>query len=142
MGANCATGTDGIMWTTEVFPALLGSAQMGANIINLSMGYDSYVSYGQNVVNSAYNNYGAIIVASSGNGGADGNTNFDTQYPAGYDNVISVSAVGANDNFPCWPTAGETVDICAPGEYVVTTEIGGGYNLQISGTSFPITSFS
>ena len=142
MGANCGTGTDGTMWTTEVFPALLGSAQMGANVINLSLGYDSYLSYGQTVVNSSYNNYGAIIVASSGNGGADGNTNFDTQYPAGYDNVISVSAVGPNDNFPCWPTAGETVDICAPGSYVVTTEIGGGYNLQISGTSFaaPITS--
>ena len=32
MGANCGTGTDGTMWTTEVFPALLGSAQMGANV--------------------------------------------------------------------------------------------------------------
>ena len=89
------------------------------------MGSGSYLSYGQNVVNSSYNNYGAIIVASSGNGGADGNANFDTQYPAGYDNVISVSAVGPNDNFPCW-LAGGAADICAPRFYVVTTEIGGG----------------
>ena len=65
MGANCGTGTDGTMWTMMVITFSANrSAQMGANVINLSMGYDSYLSYGQNVVNSSYNNYGAIIVAS------------------------------------------------------------------------------
>ena len=51
------------------------------------------------------------------------------------DNVISVSAIGTNDNFSCWATAGETVDLCAPGENIRTTSVGGG-TVNVWGTSF------
>ena len=48
------------------------------------------------MINTAYNTYGCIVVASSGNGGDDGNTNFDFHSPSGLSNVISV--VSANSS--------------------------------------------
>jgi subtilisin family serine protease len=111
---------------------------MGADVINLSWG--GYGGGNQNLMNTVYNNYGCIIVASAGNGDEDGNTNFDLHTPSGLDNVISVSAVGPNDNFSCWATGGSTVDLCAPGESIMTTDVGNDYR-SATGTSFasPIT---
>ena len=60
---------------------------------------------------------------------------FDMHNPSGLNHVISVSAIGANDDFGCWATAGTTVDLCAPGESVYTTTASGGYG-PASGTSF------
>ena len=54
---------------------------------------------------------------------------------AGLNNVVSVSAIGPGDNFNCWATAGTTVDLCAPGESVLTTSLNGSYG-SYNGTSF------
>ena len=105
---------------------------MGADIINLSWG--GYGGGNQSVINTVYNNYGSIVVASAGNGGNNG-TNFDFFAPAGLNNVVSVSAIGPGDNFNCWATAGTTVDLCAPGESVLTTSLNGSYG-SYNGTSF------
>ncbi len=45
-----------------------------------------------------------------------------------------------NDIFGCWATGGTTVDLCAPGESIITTDTGNGY-ASVRGTSFaaPIT---
>jgi len=125
-------------FVSDGYSGILASAQMGADVINCSWG--SFGGGNQSVINVAYNTYGAIIVASSGNGGDDGHTNFDTHYPSASEHVISVSATGPNDNFGCWATAGSTVDICAPGESIRTTNVNGGYT-SVWGTSFssPIT---
>lgn len=125
-------------FVSDGYSGILASAQMGADVINCSWG--SFGGGNQSVINVAYNTYGAIIVASSGNGGDDGHTNFDTHYPSASENVISVSATGPNDNFGCWATVGPTVDICAPGETIRTTNVNGGYT-SVWGTSFssPIT---
>ena len=48
---------------------------------------------------------------------------------------MSVSAIGPGDNFNCWATAGTTVDLCAPGESVLTTSLNGSYG-SYNGTSF------
>ena len=55
-------------------------------------------------------------MTSAGNGGDDGNTNFDMHSPSACSNVISVSAIGPGDNFGCRATAGTTVGLRAPGE--------------------------
>ena len=130
MAFRCSNNPD---YITTGWAGILTAAQMGANVINCSWG--SFGGGNQSVINAAYNNYGSIIVASSGNGGDDGNTNFDFHAPSGLDNVISVSAIGPNDNFSCWATAGETVDLCAPGENIRTTSVGGG-TVNVWGTSF------
>lgn len=146
-------GVASVGWSVKIMPfrcsdngqyieygynGILAAAQMGANVINCSWG--GFGGGNQSVINTAYNTYGCIVVASSGNGGDDGNTNFDFHSPSGLSNVISVTATGPNDNFGCWATGGETVDISAPGESIWTTSLGGGYG-SAYGTSFssPIT---
>jgi len=150
---NNNTGIASVGWSVKLMPfrcsnegefietgynGILGAAQMGANVINCSWGGTG--GGNQSVINTAYNTYGCIIVASSGNGGDDGNTDFGMHHPSGLNHVISVSATGPGDNFGCWATAGETVDLCAPGESVYSTSLGGGYGSNW-GTSFsaPIT---
>jgi hypothetical protein len=135
MGIN---STDDPGFVTHGYNGILAAAQMGADVINCSWG--STGGGNQSVINTAYNTYGCIIVASAGNGDDDGNTDFGMHYPSGLNHVISVSATGPGDNFGCWATAGETVDLCAPGESVYSTSLGGGYGSNW-GTSFsaPIT---
>ena len=137
MGMN--NSNDG-QYITDGAQSILTAAQMGADVINMSWGSMSSCGGYQSVVNNAYNTYGSILVGSAGNGGDDGNTNFDPHSPSGCSNVISVSAVGPNDNFGCWATAGTTVDLCAPGESVWTTNLNNSYG-SYWGTSFssPIT---
>ncbi len=135
MGIN---STDDPGFVTDGYSGILAAGQMGADVINLSWG--GFGGGNQSVINSVYNNYGCIVVASAGNGDDNGNTNFDFHSPSGLNNVISVSAIGANDNFGCWATAGTTVDLCAPGESIRTTDLNGSYG-SFLGTSFssPIT---
>ena len=137
MGMN---NSDDGQYITDGAQSILTSAQMGADVINMSWGgFGSCGGY-QSVINNAYNSYGSILVASSGNGGDDGNTNFDLHSPSCCNDVISVSAIGSNDNFGCWATGGATVDLCAPGESVWTTNLNNSYG-SYWGTSFssPIT---
>ena len=129
MGVN---STDDPGYVTDGYAGILAAGQMGADIINLSWG--GYGGGNQSVINTVYNNYGSIVVASAGNGGNNG-TNFDFFAPAGLNNVVSVSAIGPGDNFNCWATAGTTVDLCAPGESVLTTSLNGSYG-SYNGTSF------
>ena len=131
MGINNSNDGD---YITHGANSILAAAQMGADVINMSWGGWGGCSY-QGIINNAYNNYGSILVASAGNGGDDGNTNFDMHSPSGCSNVISVSAIGPGDNFGCWATAGTTVDLCAPGESVWTTNVNNSYG-SYWGTSF------
>ena len=137
MGIN---NSNDATYITHGAQSILAAGQMGADVINMSWGSMSGCGGYQSVINTLYNTYGCILVGSSGNGGDDGNTNFDLHSPSSCNHVISVSATGQNDNFSCWATAGETVDLCAPGEAIRTTDVGGGTE-SVWGTSFsaPIT---
>ncbi len=128
-----ANDTDGSL--TGAYDGILYAAHAGADVINCSWG--GFGSGGaQSVINVAYNDYDAIVVASSGNGNEDtGYMNLDTHYPSGYNYVISVTATGRGDSFNCWATGGTTVDLGAPGESVLTTYTNDGY-ASVSGTSF------
>jgi subtilisin family serine protease len=57
---------------------------------------------------------GIVVVASAGNSGA-----CEPQYPAAYDGVIAVGAVGPDGPTP-WTNYGEWVDACAPGADLVS----------------------
>jgi len=113
-------------------PGVLYAAKAGADIINLSWGGLGYSISNQAIMNMAYEDYGAIIVAGAGNGNDDGTPSDDHFYPAGYENVVSVTAVGSSDNFS-WANYGVEsgtpgtfgyfagVDIAAPGEGILST---------------------
>ncbi len=57
---------------------------------------------------------GVVLVASAGNDGVS-----TRQYPAAYDNVVAVGAVGP-DGPPEWTNYGDWVDACAPGVDLVS----------------------
>ena len=130
MGINSSDDPEVV---SDGYNGVLTAAQMGADVINMSWGGSG--GGAQNIMNTVYNSYGCILVASAGNGDEDGNTDFAYHTPSGLDNVISVSAIGPNDNFSCWATGGETVDLCAPGESIITTDVNNDYRAA-NGTSF------
>ena len=95
---------------------------MGADIINCSW-VSGYSTANDNFYQSIHNGYDSIILGAAGNGvyngGVSDTTDFNPRYPAGYDNVVSVTAMGDDDSFNCWSNVHETVDISAPGEFII-----------------------
>ncbi len=73
---------------------------------------------------------GIVVVASVGNDGPEA----PPRYPAGYESVLAVSAVGPSDKLYERANVGEGVDMVAPGVDIVSTVPGERYNL-FSGTS-------
>ncbi len=80
-----------------------------ADVINMSLGGPDFSATTQSVV-TAVRNAGVIIVAAAGNE----NTSRPS-YPAAYDGVISVSAVGFNLDRAPYSNFGSTIDLAAPG---------------------------
>jgi serine protease len=56
-------------------------------------------------------------------------------YPGRYDTLVTVSAVTSTDQLASFSNYGSEVDICAPGDAVMTFTVGGRVISQ-SGTSF------
>ena len=122
MGVNANGNPDEPWYLTHTSQAVLVAAQMGADIINCSwVGGYSQAQY--NLFQTLYNEYGCITLGAAGNGQSNGGpsdtTDFDPRYPAAYDNVISVTAMGPNNSFNCWANVHETVDLSAPGEAII-----------------------
>jgi subtilisin family serine protease len=91
----------------------------GADVMSLSWGGSSDSNVVEDAIDYAYGQ-GVVIVASAGNG--DTNT---PQYPADYNNVISVAATDANDERAIWSGGsgsnyGSWVDIAAPGDNILS----------------------
>ena len=118
-----SNGYDGILYAAKA-----GFYAGTFAIINNSWGGGGYSQSEQNVINTAHNTYGAIVVASAGNGSSSGNEEqYETGYPASYENVISVCAIGCNGNWGGWASYHPTVDLAAPGESIYSAIIGSGY---------------
>ena len=119
----------------------------GADIINLSLGTRVGVSrhavlFVERAVADAAA-AGVLIIASTGNEGVD-TTTTGPQWPSGfalyYDEVMSIASSNNSDALSSWSTRGPEVSLMAPGEIVLSTVPGGGYN-WMSGTSMaaPVT---
>lgn len=107
---------------------ILLAADSGAEIINISMG-----SYGDSKLVADAVRYaqekGAVIVASSGNGGLDA-----IAYPAAYEGVIAVGAVEGNGEHLDFSNSGSALSITAPG-YQINAAWGDNQLTSFSGTS-------
>ncbi|WP_372665930.1 S8 family peptidase [Amycolatopsis kentuckyensis] len=108
---------------------------LGAKVITMSFGTDdtalapSSPKPHADVVRYALER-GCVLVAASGNNGRE------TRYwPAAHPGVIAVGAVAGNGLPAAFSTRGEHVALCAPGEQVLTTALGNGYQYA-TGTSF------
>ncbi|WP_026835485.1 S8 family peptidase [Eubacterium xylanophilum] len=97
------------------------------DIINMSFGMDSSSVLLQEAVQKA-EKAGILVVA------AAGNTGDNVQYPAAYDDVISVGSIDDDTNLAPTSARGEKVDVVAPGELVCSTGQFGDVLIE-SGTS-------
>lgn len=113
----------------------------GAKVINCSWGrVGGYSLFEQDLINAAVQS-GALVVASSGNGGSDNvgdNNDLYPHYPSSYKNVLGVGATSStSDAKPSWSNYGVTVPVYAPGTDILSANNSGGYySTGISGTSF------
>jgi subtilisin family serine protease len=112
-----------IEWATQ---------QPGVKVINLSLGTDGDSQTVHDAIEKAIQQ-GIIVVAAAGNDDTEA-----VQYPAGYENVIGVTAVDASSKKASFANYGKDwVDISAPGVGIMSTMIsadGPGY-ASWSGTS-------
>jgi hypothetical protein len=114
----------------------------GVKILNLSWTSGcAFSQIAQDVVTEVYDN-GTFIVASAGNGTTCGGAS-NLVYPASYDNVFSVTSIGASDNHEkvigdpnSTHQHNSKVDLCAPGYQVSLSPATGWYTNLSSGTSF------
>lgn len=103
------------------------------NIINLSLGTQTNSAAFQALVDKAYAN-GILVVAAAGNDGSVSGTDDTVDYPARYDSAIAVGAVDSSLKRASFSSTGNTVEIAAPGESIVSTYLNNGY-ARMSGTS-------
>ena len=89
------------------------------NVINLSLGTTTDVSFLQTAISYAYEN-GAIVIAASGNlsTGTLSTGNDPLYYPAAYDEVIGVGAVNAKKQISSYSVQNQSVTLVAPGDGV------------------------
>lgn len=112
----------------DVARGITWAADNGAHIISLSLGGTAGMQQLQDAVNYAWNR-GCLVVAAAGNNGT--NAPF---YPAYYENVLAVAATDPSDTLTSFSQYGAWVDIAAPGQAILSTVPGGGYDAW-SGTS-------
>ncbi|MFI6650760.1 type VII secretion-associated serine protease mycosin [Streptomyces sp. NPDC050529] len=100
---------DGIRW----------AADHGADVINLSLGDDSESAHPEPDEDAAVQyalKKGAVVVASSGNGGEKGD---HISYPAAYPGVIAVAAVDRYGTHASFSTRRWYATVSAPGDQIV-----------------------
>jgi subtilisin family serine protease len=105
------------------------AADKGADVINFSVGFsvkDAYISEAISYAKSK----GAFVVVSSGND----NINSDNTSPSGDEGAYTVASVDGANNKSHFSNYGSSVKIAAPGEVILSTVPGGGYDYR-SGTS-------
>jgi subtilisin family serine protease len=114
---------------------LKASERPDIKVINMSFGgYGTFTSLEAAVKEAVA--AGKIVVAASGNEGEAWNAHVGQySYPSSYDHVISVAATTRDNTRASFSQYNDKVDLCAPGQSVMTTNKSGGYEF-VSGTSF------
>ena len=109
---DCAGGGNSL----QVAQGIVYAAENGARIINVSLGGSSDPLIVREAVRTATEQYGALVVAATGNSGDSGVT-----YPARYPEVLAVGAASIADptKRADFSTYGPEVDVAAIGESIV-----------------------
>lgn len=117
-------------WTfaSDLIGGIQQCADAGANVVNMSLGGGSSSTTEANAM-QGFNDQGIMLVAAAGN---DGNSTFS--YPASYDAVVSVAAVGSNESHASYSQYNSQVELAGPGTSVQSTYPTNTY-ASLSGTS-------
>jgi len=105
----------GLCDDADIADGITYAADMGYEVINMSLAGPQFSQTLRNAVNYAWNQ-GSVIIAGAGNG-------YSTEllYPAGFANVISVGATDYFDNLAYFSSFGNGVSVLAPGHTVFST---------------------
>ena len=129
-GRNKTVGLGAI---PDIDQGVKAAIDLGANVINMSFGTPRSFIATEHMLHADVVRYGiargCVMVAASGNSGQR-----EEYSPAALPHVISVGAVTAEGQPAAFSTHGPTVDLCAPGESIVSAGLQG-YQLT-TGTSF------
>lgn len=142
---NNRTGIAGVTWNNSILPikvldsegagslyevaaGIVWATDQGARVINLSLGdaHNSQVLY--QAVRYAFER-DVVLVAAAGNDNVS-----QPMYPAGYDEVLAVSAVNNQREKAIFSNFGPHIDVAAPGEHIPSTFPANQY-VYMSGTS-------
>jgi subtilisin family serine protease len=132
---------DGVGYDSDAIESIDFAIANGADIINASWGSPDPSPLLLEAIQRA-RDAGVLFVTAAGNGGEDGigdDNDVTPDYPANYNaqsgNVVSVAATTRRDALASFSNYGDTtVDIAAPGDAILSTVPGGGYE-SWSGTS-------
>lgn len=115
---------------TMGYESIVYAADHGCDVVNCSWGGNAGAGqYGQDVINYATYNKDVLVVAACGN-----SNNMVENFPAAYENVISVAATDRKDYKWKGSTFNYSVDLCAPGHRIYNTYVNGNY-VRYNGTS-------
>ena len=121
-------GSGGYLQNDDVAAAIVYAADNGARVVNMSWGDTVNAFIIEDAIAYAYAR-GCVLIAAAGNAASPG-----SWYPAGLETVISVAALSKEKHLSSISNFGSTIDIAAPGEEILSTDLKGGY-LHLSGTS-------
>ncbi len=123
--------SDNLNRIVNEWDGVLYAAHQGAKVINISWGVAGTGSnYARNMVDYLINELDVVLIAAAGN--TAGEVNF---YPASFPGVVSVAACDAYDQHAAWASYSKYVSLMAPGNSLLTTNVGGGYT-HVTGSSF------
>jgi subtilisin family serine protease len=115
---------------SHIIKGIEHAIENNVDIISISFGARQDVPEIKQIIRKAYEK-NIVLVAAAGNDKVEDSVN----YPARYDEVISVGAVDENDQIAEFCSKGYKVDVYAPGVYITSTYLNNSYACM-SGTSF------
>ena len=113
----------------DVANAVVWAADHGANILTMSLGSEFPFGPLEKAINYATSK-GVIVFCAAGNSGIDS----DIQYPAKYDNSISIGAVDRDLSVCSFSCSGESLEFLAPVDDIISATPNNTYS-TMSGTS-------
>lgn len=108
-------GGDGSGDTSKIANGILKAQELGAKVINLSLGGPQSSSVLKSAVDTVTQK-GALVVVAAGNENTQ-----NPSYPAAYPNALSVGSTTSSDARSSFSNYGSTVDIAAPGSDILST---------------------
>ncbi|MEW8974505.1 MAG: S8 family serine peptidase, partial [Tissierellaceae bacterium] len=131
----CISDPEGNIYLSHIISAIDYAILKKVDVINLSLGSESFSSLENAAVQRAIQ-AGIVVVAAAGNEGTSA-----YQYPASYDNVISVGSIDDTNTRSSFSNYNDKISVVAPGRNILSTKMGwrtyetGNYTYYM-GTSF------
>lgn len=132
----CAVGLNNPQ-SNAVVEAIYYAVDMGAHIIQMSLSIphspdiEAALEYANN-----HNVVSICCSGNSGNGPLNATDNIRVKYPASNPYVISVGAIDINSQWANFSYFGDSLDLVAPGDSIISTAKDNSEYKKVSGTSF------